>query len=365
MHYFKEGIFSMRIGAITALKARFNRQYQLANELLAVSADDIEALQLWEEFATKYCLQENLSAATPDSTIKLFCHEQVPVIPEGLRTEPIEFGQARIAGESLWLELSGALIFISGFAGNIVKIWLTPDSDLRGALELAIGHALPAAIRRNGYFELHAAGLIAPETNKGVLIIGDSGCGKSTLTMRLANSGWKYLSDDQILLQQNSSEISAWGLRRVFALTNETMQFCAPANSSRGWHLSDSRSEEKQFLDPQKIFPDRAAKDCKPEILFFPQLTHETKTRIEPMSSSHAMMQLLRQSSWLCYDPVVAPPHIQILTNLVQQCQSFHLYAGHDLLQEPNLADALLRAHAKPAAHPSGFNAELHHSYEL
>ena len=64
------------------------------------------------------------------------------------------------------------------------------------------------------------------------------------------------------------------------------------------------------------MFPERAAASCLPGALFFPQITNETKTRIEPISASTAMMNLLRQFWWLCYDPVAARQHTQVLTQL-------------------------------------------------
>ena len=81
-----------------------------------------------------------------------------------------------------------------------------------------------------------------------------------------------------------------------------------------------------------------------PTALFFPQITNESKTRIEPINASNAMMNLLRQSWWLCYDPLAARQHAQTLTQMTYQCQSFRVFAGHDLLFEPELAGELFRA---------------------
>jgi hypothetical protein len=55
-------------------------------------------------------------------------------------------------------------------------------------------------LRPLGLFSLHAAGVVAPK-GLGVLIIGASGSGKSTLTLTLIRQGWKYLSDDAVLLR--------------------------------------------------------------------------------------------------------------------------------------------------------------------
>ena len=316
------------------------RTYRIADSTLAVFADSDEASIIWAQFAHKYCLTASTTTSDEVSTgtIELYCQQRPPIVPAGLAPEQITHGQCRVDDEALWLEIAGAIIFISAPATNVVKIWVDPQTI---GLEAVIAYALPSALRRRGFYELHAAGLIAPATNQGVLIIGDSGSGKSTLATRLASSGWSYLTDDLVLLQQAAKAVTAWGLRRVFALTDETLQACFSTQS----HQSSGDEAAKQYLDPQNLFATSAAASCQPRTLFFTELTHQSQTRIEAISGSAAMMGLLRQSSWLCYDPVVAHHHTQLLTRLAQQCQAFRLYAGRDLLLQPKLADELLRSY--------------------
>ena len=76
--------------------------------------------------------------------------------------------------------------------------------------------AVCAALRRFGIFELHSAGMVHPESEKVLLIIGPSGSGKSTLALQLAMAGWPYLSDDELLL----SLVDAMKLKRgAFAVS--------------------------------------------------------------------------------------------------------------------------------------------------
>jgi ABC-type polar amino acid transport system ATPase subunit len=49
--------------------------------------------------------------------------------------------------------------------------------------------AVCAALRRYGLFDLHSAGVVEPESDSAVLIVGPSGSGKSTLALQLVNSG--------------------------------------------------------------------------------------------------------------------------------------------------------------------------------
>jgi len=70
-------------------------------------------------------------------------------------------------------------------------------------------------LRPLGYFCLHAAGVVSPN-GQGMLIIGPSGSGKSTLAVGLIGSGWKFLSDDAVLLCRRGTTISALSLRHAF-----------------------------------------------------------------------------------------------------------------------------------------------------
>ncbi len=318
------------------------RTYRIADSTLAVFTDSDEAGNLWAEFAHKYCLTAWLATSEEviAGTIELYCQQRPPAVPAGLAPEKIEHGQCWVDEETVWLKIAGAIIFLSAPTTNVVKIWFDPQA---AGLEMIIAYALPSALRRRGFYELHAAGLIAPSTNHGVLLIGDSGSGKSTLATRLASSGWSYLTDDLVLLQQAAKAVTAWGLRRVFALTDETLQACFATQS----HQTSGDKAAKQYLDPQNLFVTNAAASCQPQTLFFTELTHQSQTRIEAISSSAAMMGLLRQSSWLCYDPVVAHHHTQILTQLAHQGRAFRLYAGRDLLLQPELANELLRAYVQ------------------
>src|SRR5262249_16022590 len=55
-------------------------------------------------------------------------------------------------------------------------------------------------LRPLGFYSIHGAGLAAPD-GRGILVIGPSSSGKSTLTLGLIRHGWRYLSDDALLLR--------------------------------------------------------------------------------------------------------------------------------------------------------------------
>jgi hypothetical protein len=95
------------------------------------------------------------------------------------------------------------------------KAWLGPDfcekpAHLRrrfwafGVLKL---------LRSVGMYTLHAAAVVSTE-GRGMLIVGAPGSGKSTLALGLLRRGWSYLTDDAVLLRQQSDEVEALACRQ-------------------------------------------------------------------------------------------------------------------------------------------------------
>ena len=170
--------------------------YQLVNGSLRVLFNCAQAQNLWTDFSSKYCLTQIASTNVSDLTgyLELYWDVPPPPTPPDVPVEEIEHGTYQNDGNLLWLEIEGSIILISQ---SIVKTWFGTTTG--EASEMVIAYAISAVIRRRGLYELHAAGLVEPTTKQGVLIVGDSGCGKSALTMRLAGSGWHYLSDDLLL----------------------------------------------------------------------------------------------------------------------------------------------------------------------
>ena len=74
--------------------------------------------------------------------------------------------------------------------------------------------ALLKLLRNLGVFSLHAAGVV--RNDQGVVITGSPGSGKSTLAIGLIRLGWRYLSDDALLLRDNSEKIEALAFRKNF-----------------------------------------------------------------------------------------------------------------------------------------------------
>lgn len=314
--------------------------YQVANCRFEVRAENTEAQRIWDDLT---CKQNVRRAATPfagshSGRIEIYNGTHItPPNLSGWTVEPVEDGCCWTNGSELWLEIADSHLRVTSTPAPRVQLWLGTSASARSeaALTAVTSYALTALLRRCGCYTLHAAGLQEPTRGQGVLLVGDSGSGKSTLAVRLAQNGWRYMSDDLIALTQHRNAIQAWGLRRDFSLTAETLRACLQS--------ADELSHEKRWITPHRLFTGQGAANCQPTAIFFTKLSQATS--VTPLAPSEAMLKLIRQCPWLCYDPAVAQDYTQVLLRLTQQCQAYQLLAGRDLLECPNRAHELLAAY--------------------
>jgi hypothetical protein len=198
-----------------------------------------------------------------------------------------------------------------------ISVWLTrTPGPTEAELARVTSFAVCAALRRFGLFELHSAGVVTPETQSGVLIIGPSGSGKSTLTLQLASAGWGYLSDDEVLLSVTDNEVEARGFRSFFALAPST-----PVNG-----------RSKTCFEPENVFTAPRADRAAPQYLLFTSISGANETQWRELTQAETMTRLIRACPWASYDTLVAGPYLEILSRLARQAKGINLMAGTDLL---------------------------------
>jgi hypothetical protein len=164
-----------------------------------------------------------------------------------------------------------------------------------------------------------------------MLIVGPSGCGKSTLTLQLALSGWKYLSDDVLLLNQDRHKIEARGLRRFFALRPDTIAAVQLPKLS----LAAAAGLLKEHVIPEDFFPATQVECAEPDAILFAAITHEPKTVLRSLTTSEVMERLLKFCPWSCYDRPTASAYLRFLGQLARQTTGFDILAGTDVLGSP------------------------------
>lgn len=247
--------------------------------------------------------------------------------------------------------LEDAMIVIplarGGLKAKRVAVFLSPGRTRwsPALLSQIFGCALHALLQPRGLHFLHGAGLIAPNSDTGVLIVGASGSGKSTLAGRLITSGWRYLTDDLLLIGRQPDgkkpPVVAHAFRRHFAVTEAALAQCGRAGEGRGAKVVLSSSQRKRWLDPDAMWPGRYAPQCIPQILVFPQLTDAPTSRLAALTPQETLLSLWQETPLVNYDPAITRKQVQTMTALARQSQSWRLYAGRDLLEVPDCAARL------------------------
>ena len=266
----------------------------------------------------------SLPGRSPDIRISFSCGEAQQSIPRDLEQfEIAEGGKCHTDGTELYLELGGAVVHLAN--QNSVDVSFTELPRLRDPLfGRAASFAVCAGLRRYGLFDMHSAGVVEPESSKGVLIVGPSGSGKSTLTLQLGTSGWSYLSDDELLLSLDEGAVKARGFRSFFA-------------------VSQAGTRLKHCFEPEIVLGSKRTEHAVPGLLLFIRLNGELRSKLNGLTQTETMARLIRACPWATYDKSIAGANLELLSTLARQTRGFDLSAGRDLL-EPGFAASFLAA---------------------
>ena len=300
--------------------------YSVAGRLLFIESINLELRNLIVDlFAGWQLTPVSLPDRSPDIQISFSCEALPQRIPRHLdRFEIAEGGKCYTDGAGLYLELGGPVVHLENGGVVSVKVSFTELPRLGEPLfGRAASFAVCAALRRYGLFDLHSAGMIEPESDAGVLIIGPSGSGKSTLALQLAQAGWSYLSDDELLLGLRDGAVEARGFRSFFAVR------------AAGAPL-------RHCFEPEAVFESKRVQQAFPKSLFFIALNGESQSSFSKLTQAETMQRLIRACPWATYDTSVAGANLELLSTLARQARGFDLSAGRDLL-DPGFAASFLK----------------------
>ena len=314
--------------------------YAVAGRLLFIECVNLQLRNLIVElFAGWQLTPVTTPDRAPDIRIEFFCGDALPEIPANLNHfEIAEGGKCYVDGADYYLTLRNTLLHLQNGDEIAVSVWFTELPGPRDPVFARVtSFAVCAALRRFGLFELHGAGVVHPDSEKGVLIIGPSGSGKSTLALQLALAGWPYLSDDELLLSLVDDEVEARGFRSFFAVSNAT----ALATGIDRISSSDSSGQFKTCFEPDTVVKAQRKLRVLPRLLLFISLSGEYESRLNKLHQAETMTRLIRACPWATYDTAVGARNLELLSALARQTSAFDLSAGRDML-EPNRASHLL-----------------------
>lgn len=313
--------------------------YSIAHVDLLVECDD-ESLgkRVIHALDSHFFLKKNMSGAEYHVTLKfkkdippfellgdvreLFVSSNLRVFKNGT--------SCYLAGERVFLKLELADCQGTGYLDD--AFWDRPPKSMQELFMLS----LLWLFRKHGLYGVHGNAL--ERNGRGILIAGDSGSGKSTTAISLIKQGWNYLSDDVTLLKQDSGVVKALAFVRGFSfdphLAGSYPELDASSNSS--WN------GQKRFIDIEAVYPGRSLQDCIPEMLLFPEIVPDDKSRLAPLSRTNALIALMQNSGGIMVDREMAEQHIELLKQLLHQAECYQLFAGHDLHLHPEKISSML-----------------------
>ena len=318
--------------------------YAVAGRLLFVTVSDPRLSQTVSQLFTRWSLDLKVANGTePDARIRiLFESCPLSVIPSDWPSfETAGNGRCYTNGDSFYLVFSNSVILVEPAETRSATVWI---AALDHSADIEIAHSISfvvcAVLRRCNLFEIHAAGVVEPDSDRTTLIVGPSGSGKSTLSFNLIKAGWNYLSDDHLLLEEVDGEIQARGFRRFFAVDSSLSVAGVPA--SLGNSIEPEReANRKTCFEPSTIYPVRELTFSKPGRLLFVELNVANTSSLTELSPIESVSRLFRACPWATYDRAVAKNYLSVLSQLGRQSTAFELRAGTDLLS-PHAASEML-----------------------
>jgi hypothetical protein len=237
--------------------------------------------------------------------------------------------QGVAAGHHVWLS-DGASVLALDSRRHRGTARLAPEflGRPRGCCQRFWALGLMFLLRSRGLYGLHAAAVVSP-ADAGVLLVGPSGCGKSTLTIGLVRRGWRYLSDDAVLLREGRDGIDAFALRKPFSVDADA------ANGYADLPLSPVApgmpAARKRRLDMQSAYPERHANMCSPSTIVFPRIVPEARSTLRCLPRGKAFAQLAEHSGISFLDRPTAGAHLALLSQVLRRAAAYELCAGRDL----------------------------------
>lgn len=222
-----------------------------------------------------------------------------------------------------------------GVASGCVPSHETPEAFSAASRSMIV--SLLLLLRPRGFAPLHAAALA--HGGRGLLVAAPSGSGKSTLAYSLVKQGWKFLSDDSVLLYHRRECVEALALRRLFAVKEESrVQFPELVP-----HWSTVKTDKhKRLVELDEAYPGQAVERSVPRALLFPRLVDKFESEVRPLSKVRALQLLAEQSAFSLLDRTWTKEHFVMLGHLVSQAPPYQLLAGRDLLEQPRRCHQLI-----------------------
>lgn len=204
--------------------------------------------------------------------------------PGGPATLHVQAVATWLSGERASLAAASGLAGAVDLGAGRAELALPPADAGQGAADLASGLTLATGLLlgRQARALAHSGAVVGPD-GRAWLLVGDSHAGKSTTTANLLQAGWRYVSDDQVVLFRGTDG-GVWveGWPRPFHL-------------DAGWQ-GGAPVHRRGSIDPRDRWPGRWLRTAPLAGVLFPRVESDRPTARERVSAADALARLLRQS---------------------------------------------------------------------
>jgi len=219
-------------------------------------------------------------------------------------------------------------IFRVDLEKNDVLGYLRSSSRFTEFLRFLLKWMLIKALEKKGTAFLHGSGVERDGTS--IFFVGPSGYGKTHMLVTLLTEGYRFITDDTILLSGRRvrpfhirSKI-ARDLLEQFPILRKGLNRKSTCIPKVGW-----------LVDLEDIFPS-VMEEVKPSKLFYVYVWNSEKTKVEPVPKKEMLARLLhaysmevRSSPWFNYEQDQAMKNIfPNYNSFVEEADCYKVFAG-------------------------------------
>ncbi len=194
-------------------------------------------------------------------------------------------------------------------------------------------------LKVRGIFPVHAAGL--ERDGRGILFPGRSNCGKSTLSLHLLRHGYKLLGDDTVFVRRGGEGAELLFFPEEVDVCAETVDLFP--NLALARNLTEDRWQPRARVNLNEIGPNAIVESSKAELLVFPVIAQDGKTRFERVNPTEALAELILYA-FLFMDPQTSKENFALLAGLVQKAACWRLHMGLDGAELAAAVDEIVAA---------------------
>jgi hypothetical protein len=185
---------------------------------------------------------------------------------------------------------------------------------------------------------VHAA--LVSRGDRGVLFVGKGGTGKTTSALACLSSGFRFLADDYVGIEQlESCQFAGHSLYESVWITTD--------NATRFTHFSPHAEQpgfpavaDRQLIQLYDVAPGRLDQTARIRAVVATELSSEKGSTIGLVPKGKALFALAPSS--MLQLPVSGRAILERMAELVQHTPSYRLSVGRDVAALPSLVDELL-----------------------